>query len=52
MPSKKFKYYSLLTSIFFLHLFSVIVCGFNDVARELAKPDANKHFANLKNVSY
>ncbi|RHZ36268.1 hypothetical protein [endosymbiont GvMRE of Glomus versiforme] len=52
MPSKKFKYYSLLISIFFLHLFSIIVCGFNDVARQLAKPNANKYFANLKSVSY
>lgn len=52
MTSKKFKYYSLLISIFFFHLFSVIVCGFNDVARALEKSNANKYFANLKNISF
>lgn len=52
MFSKRFKYYSLLFFIFFFHLFSVIVCGFNDVARHLAKENPNKYFANLKSISY
>lgn len=51
MFSKRSKYYSLLFSIFFFHLFSVIICGFNDVARERIK-HPNNFFANLKSVSY
>ena len=50
-PNKKTKYYLLLISIFFLHLISIIICGFQDVVRERAKHPHN-FFADLKKVSY
>ena len=51
MLSKKFKYYSLLFSIFFFHLISIILCALQDIARELKKRPAN-HFASMRNISY
>ena len=49
--SKRSKYYLLLISIFFFHLISIIICGFQDVARERAKHPGN-FFADLKKFSY
>lgn len=49
--SFKFKYYLLLISIFFFHLVSIIICSFQDVARELKKHPGNL-FADYKKISY
>jgi len=51
MSVKKNKYYLLLLSIFFFHLISIVICAFQDIARELEKRPGN-YFASKTNVSY